>query len=154
MTSFASGLEGYWGYYQRAEEVNEGLITRYPRAVVEALACGWHMAKQSINSKDDGTRKRLAHEAEFYYAYAAHLLPEHAEAIRQEVVEALEAEVRSSSLVENINSALRPLLETCRGQVEQEMLELFAYGHNHRRFVRGKRAGKAPIEMLTGKELE
>jgi len=70
------------------------------------------------------------------------------------VVEALDAEVRSSSLVENVNSALRPLLETCRGQVDQEMLDLFAYVHNHRRFVRGKRAGKAPIELLTGKELE
>jgi len=34
------------------------------------------------------------------------------------------------------------------------MLELFAYVHNHRRFVRGKRAGKAPIEILTGRELE
>jgi hypothetical protein len=154
LTSFASGLEGYWGYYQRAEEVKQGLITRYPRAVVEALACGWQVARQSINSKDYGIRKRLAQEAEFYYAYAANLLPEHAEAIRQVVIEALEAEVRSSSLVENVNSALRPLLETCRGQVEQEMLELFAYVHNHRRFVRGKRAGKAPIEILTGKERE
>jgi hypothetical protein len=38
--------------------------------------------------------------------------------------------------------------------VDQEMLELFAYGPNHRRFVRGKRAGKAPSELLTGKELE
>src|SRR4029453_6784833 len=154
LTSFASGLEGYWGYYQRAEEVKQGLITRYPRAVVEALACGWQVARQSINSKDYGIRKRLAQEAEFYYAYAANLLPEHAEAIRQVVIEALEAEVRSSSLVENVNSALRPLMETCRGQVEQEMLELFAYVHNHRRFVRGKRAGKAPIEILTGKEME
>src|SRR5215471_16659269 len=53
-----------------------------------------------------------------------------------------------------INAALRPLLATCRGQVDQAMLELFAYVHNHRRFVRGKRAGKAPIEILTGKELE
>ncbi len=50
--------------------------------------------------------------------------------------------IRSSSLVENINSALRPLLATCRGQVDQDMLELFAYGHNHRRFVRGKRANR------------
>jgi hypothetical protein len=81
-------------------------------------------------------------------------LPAHAEAIRQEVSEALDAEVRSSSLVENVHSALRPLLETCRGQVEQEMVELFAYVHNHRRFVRGKRAGKAPIELLTGKAIE
>jgi hypothetical protein len=154
LTSFASGLEGYWGYYQRAEEVNQGLITRSPCAVVEALACGWQVARPSINSKDYGIRKRLAQEAAFYYAYAANLLPEHAEAIRQEVVEALEVEVRSSSLVENVNSALRPLLETCRGQVEQEMLELFAYVHHQRRFVRGKRAGKAPIEILTGKEIE
>lgn len=154
LTSFASGLEGYWGYYQRAAEVTQGWLTRYPCAVVEALACGWQVARQSINSKDYGIRKRLAQEAEFYYAYAAHLLPEHADTIRQEVVEALDAEVRSSSLVENVNSALRPLLETCRGQVEQEMLELFAYVHNHRRFVRGQRAGKAPIEMLTGKDLE
>jgi hypothetical protein len=38
--------------------------------------------------------------------------------------------------------------------VDQDMLELFAYRHNHRRFVRGKRADKAPIEILTGKELE
>lgn len=95
----------------------------------------------------------MAQEAEWYYAYAAHLLPEHAATIRQEVVEALDAEVSSASLVENVHSALRPLLETCRGQVEQEMLELFAYVPNHRRFVRGKRAGKAPIEMLTGKDL-
>jgi hypothetical protein len=35
--------------------------------------------------------------------------------------------VRSWSLIENINSALRPLPETCGGQVEQEMLEMFAY---------------------------
>ncbi len=68
--------------------------------------------------------------------------------------ETLDAEVRSSSLVEHINSALRPLLATGRGQADQDMLELFAYGHNHRRFVRGKRAGKAPIEILTAKALE
>ena len=82
------------------------------------------------------------------------LLPEHGEAIRQEVEELWDAEVRSSSLVEHINAALRPLLDTCRGQVKQDMLELFASGHNHRRFVRGQRADKAPIEILTGKELE
>jgi hypothetical protein len=33
-------------------------------------------------------------------------------------------------------------------------VDLFAYVHHHRRFVRGKRAGKAPIAILTGKEME
>jgi hypothetical protein len=147
-------LEGYWDYYRKAEAVYQGFIERYPRAVVQALAGGWQSERQATNSKDYGIRQRLAQEAEFYYDYAASLLPAASETIRKEVVEALDSEVRSSSLVENVNSALRPLLETCRGQVDQEMLELFAYGHNHRRFVRGKRAGKAPIELLTGKELE
>jgi hypothetical protein len=130
------------------------LIQRYPRDVVEVCACGWQLKRQSTNSKDYGIRQRLAQEAEFSDDYAASLLPEHVEAIRKEVEETLDAEVRSASLVENVNAALRPLLATCRGQVDQELLELFAYGHNHRRFGRGKRAGTAPIELLTGKEME
>jgi len=154
LSSFASGLECYWDYYQRAEEGYQGLIQRYPRDVVEVCVCGWQLKRQSTNSKDYGIRKRLAQEAEFYDDYAASLLPEHVKALRKEVEETLDAEVRSSSLVENVNSALRPLLATCRGQVDQELLELFAYVHNHRRFGRGKRAGKAPIEILTGKEME
>jgi len=154
LASFASGLKGYWGYYRRAEDVYQSLIQRYPRAVVEVCACGWQLQRQATNSKDYGLRKRLAQEAEFYNDYAASLLPEQGEAIRKEVEETLDAEVRSSSLVENVNAALRPLLATCRGQVDQELLELFAYVHNHRRFGRGKRAGKAPIEILTGKEME
>ena len=153
-SSFASGLEGYWGYDQKAEASYQGLIQRYPRDVVEVWAYGWQLQRQSTNSKDDGIRKRLAQEASFYDDYATSLLPEQGDAIRKEVEETLDAEVRSSSLVENINSALRPLLDTCRGQVDQELLELFAYVHNHRRFGRGKRAGKAPIEILTGKEME
>ena len=154
LSSFASGLEGYWSYYRRAEEVYQGLMQRYPRAVVEIYAYGWQLKRQSTNSKDYGLRKRLAQEAAFYDNYAGSLLPEQVEVIRKEVEETLDAEVRSSSLVENINSALRPLLATCRGQVDKAMLDLFAYVHNHRRFVRGKRADKAPIEILTGKELE
>jgi hypothetical protein len=154
LLSFASGLECYWDYYRRAEEGYQGLMQRYPRDVVEVCVCSWQLKRQSTNSKDDGIRKRLAQEAEFYDDYAASLLPEHVEVLRKEVEETLDAEVRSASLVENVNSALRPLLATCRGQVDQAMLELFAYVHNHRRCVRGKRAGKAPIAILTGKAME
>jgi hypothetical protein len=153
LVSFASGLEGYWSYYQRVEQVYQACMARYPRDVVQALACGWQLARQATNSKAYGMRKRLAQDAEFYFCYAATLHPDAAQALRKEMLDALDTEVRSSSLIENVNSALRPLLETCRGQVGQPLLDLFAYVHNHRRFVRGKRAGKAPIEILTGKEM-
>ena len=75
LSSFATGLEGYWDYYRKAEAVYQGLIERYPRAVVQALACGWQSERQSTNSKDYGIRQRLTQEAEFYYDYVASLLP-------------------------------------------------------------------------------
>ena len=74
--------------------------------------------------------------------------------LHKERGEALETAGRRSSRIEQVNAALRPLLETCRGQVDQPLLDLFAYVHNHRCFVRGKRAGKAPIEILTGQEMD
>jgi len=98
-------------------------------------------------------RKRLAQDAEFSFCSAATFHHDAAQALRKELLDALDTEVRSSSLIEHVHSALRPLLETCRGQVDQPLLDLFAYVPNHRRFVRGKRAGKAPIEILTGKDM-
>src|SRR5215470_1810275 len=95
LASFTSGLEGYWGYYQRAEQVYQACLKCYPCEVVQALACGWQLARQATNSKAYGMRKRLAQDAEFYFAYAAILLPEASEALRKEMVEVLDAEVRS-----------------------------------------------------------
>lgn len=124
--SCAAGLAGYWGYEQRAEEVYRQLRARSPCAVVQALACGWPLQKQATTNKDYGLRKHLTQAAEYSFDYAASLLPEPSEAIRQDVTAALDAEVRRASLVEHVNAALRPLLETCRGQVDQARLELCA----------------------------
>jgi len=95
----------------------------------------------------------LAQDAEFSCCSAATVHHDAAQALRQELLDALDREVRSASLLENVHSALRPLLETCRGQVDQPLVDLFASVPNQRRFVRGKRAGKAPIEILTGKDM-
>ena len=154
LKSFATGLAGYWGYYERLAVVYEDLCAHQPAAALAALAYGWQLERQATNSKDYGVRQHLQQAAQQAYDTAARLAPEGALARQQTVVEALSAEVRSSSLIENLNSALRPLLETCRGQVRQETLDLFAYVHNHRRFVRGQRAGRAPLEILTGQTLE
>lgn len=154
LKSFATGLDGYWGYYERLAVIYEELCAQHPRAVVATLACGWQWERQATNSKDYGVRQRLQQAAQTAYDAAARLAPATACATQAAVTEALSAEVRSSSLIENVNSALRPLLETSRGQVRQETLDLFAYVHNRRRFVRGKRAGRAPLEILTGQTLE
>jgi hypothetical protein len=53
-----------------------------------------------------------------------------------------------------VNSLIRPYLNSCKGQITQETLNLIMFYHNHRRYKSGKRQGKAPIELLTGKPLE
>lgn len=74
--------------------------------------------------------------------------------IRKAMVEALDTEVRSASLSENVTAALRPLRETGRGQVAQQRWDLGASVHTQRCCGRGKRAGKAPSAILTGPEMD
>ena len=56
--------------------------------------------------------------------------------------------------IEMVNSFIRPYLNSFKGQVTQETLNLIMFYHNHRRYKSGKRQGKAPIELLTGEALE
>jgi len=70
------------------------------------------------------------------------------------VFDKLDSIVRASSLVEMVNALIRPSLNSCKGQITQETLNLIMFYHNHRRYKSGKRQGKAPIELLTGKPLE
>src|SRR2546430_4803326 len=62
LSSFASGLEGYWDYYRRAEAVYQGLMQRYPREGGGVCACGWQLKRQSTKRKDYGMRKVLGQE--------------------------------------------------------------------------------------------
>lgn len=63
----------------------------------------------------------------------------------------LDSMVRASSLVEMVHALLRPSLKSCQGQITQEAFNLIMFYHKHRRDKSGKRQGKAPIALLTGK---
>jgi hypothetical protein len=70
------------------------------------------------------------------------------------VFEKLDSVVKASSLVEMVNSLIRPYLNNSKGQITQETLNLIMFYHNHRRYKGGKRQGQAPIELLTQETLE
>ena len=70
------------------------------------------------------------------------------------VFDNLDSIVKASSLVEMVNSLIRPYLNSCKGYITQETLNLIMFYHNHRRYKGGKRQGKAPIELLTGETLQ
>jgi len=72
--------------------------------------------------------------------------------IQPAVFNELDEIVQASSIVECINSILRPYLNASKNQVTQAFLNTFIFYHNHRRSRAGKRKGKTPMEMLTGQE--
>jgi hypothetical protein len=124
-----------------------------PESVVDALVLAWHHAHLSHQAHG---RKKHYHQRENqqWLAFAQGLLDDQFDICKSFVFEKLDSIVKASSLVEMVNSLLRPFLNTCRGQITQETLNLIMFYHNHRRYKGGKRKGKAPIELLTGETLE
>ncbi|MEA3448814.1 MAG: hypothetical protein U9Q98_10300 [Bacteroidota bacterium] len=74
--------------------------------------------------------------------------------IKTEVFTQLDKIIQSSAIVENINSIVRAFLNTSRNRINQEILNLIMFYHNHRRYKAGKRKGKTPRELLTGTKQE
>ena len=103
-----------------------------------------------------GSKKKAYHhrERDFWLACAEGLLGDAFDTLKALVFDKLDSIVRASSLVEMVNSLIRPYLNSCKGQITQATLNLIMFYHNHRRYKSGKRQGKAPIELLTGKPLE
>jgi len=113
----------------------------------------WHHDHLSYQS---GSKQKRYHqrEREFCLACADGLLGDAFDTLNVLVFDKLDSIVRASSLVEMVNSLIRPSLNSCKGQITPETLNLIMFYHNHRRYKSGKRQGKAPIEPLTGKPLE
>jgi len=84
-------------------------------------------------------------------ACAAGLLGKACDTLTALVCDTLDSIVRASSLVEMVNGLMRPYCNSCKGQSTQEALHLIMFYHNHHRYKSGKRQGKAPMELLTGK---
>jgi hypothetical protein len=119
---------------------------------ITTLTLAWQWDKALTKAKKEDRRERAKRESLFYLEYAKDILGDSYEKIKIAVFFELNSIIQASSMVENINSILRPYLDHSKNQVTQEFLNLFAYYHNHRRYKAGKRKGKTPMEILTGEK--
>lgn len=119
---------------------------------ITTLTLAWQWNKAFIKAKKVPRRKRAKEESLFYLEYAKNILGDNYEKTKELFFNELDNIVQASSIIENINSLLRPYLDLSKNQVTQEFLQLFAFYHNHRRYKAGKRKGKTPMEILTGKK--
>jgi len=139
--------------FKQVEAIDAELRLVVPHAALDFLVLAWHHDHLSDQS---GSKKKGYHQRErdFWLACADGLLGDAFDTLKVLVFDKLDSIVRASSLVEMVNALIRPSLNSCKGQITQEALNLIVFYHNHRRYKSGKRQGKAPLELLTGKPLE
>ncbi len=153
LKSIRSHLDDIFVPFTQVESVQTELGKLIPAQALDALALAWH--HDHLSCQSHGKKKKYhEHEKQFWLDFAQGILGEQFEAFQQLVFDKLSAIVKASSLVEMVNSLIRPYLNNSKGQLTQEALNLIMFYHNHRRYKSGKRAGKAPIELLTGETLE
>ena len=119
-----------------------------------ALTLAWQWHKTVIKSKVT-SRKHKAIEQEKLHLELAALFIGNMEKyanLKEGIYAELDQIIQASSMVECINSILRPYLNTSKNHVTQAFLNTFMFYHNHRRYHAGKRKGKTPMEILTAKE--
>ncbi|KAF0240420.1 MAG: hypothetical protein FD167_4174, partial [bacterium] len=128
----------------------------YPKELLTLISLAWQYCRKSRNSKSYSQQLYFKELVHHYLNWAESLYPDNFSLITHSIFEAYDSNIRSSSFVENINSSLRIFLDNSRSQLSQLSqlsLNLFAFFHNHRPFLRGHRKGLAPIEILQGHSL-
>jgi hypothetical protein len=148
-----SHLDDILAPFAQAEAMHADLRDLLPQQLLDALVLAWHHEHLSYQSQAKHKRYHQ-HESQQWLDFAEGCLDHQFEPLKALVFEKLDAIVQASSLVELVNSFIRPYLNSSKGQITQETLNLIMFYHNHRRYKSGKRQGKAPIELLTGEALE
>lgn len=152
--SMRSRKDSLFVYVKMAEQILRELSPFIENpAALQALCLAWQYNHFSYQAKSAKQKHFLLQERDFCLSYAEAILEDNFQQSKNLLFSALDNVIRSSSLIETINSLIRPYLNSCKGNITQEALNLIMSYHNHKRFVDGKRKGKAPVEILTGKKL-
>jgi len=140
-------------YFEVAEVVVEELLAKHPeitKEVLEAVCLAWQWGKNKIKAKESNRKRFCADREKYYYEAAENKSSCSFAEIKGIILKELDEIVQSSSIVECINSIVRPYINNTKTQISQELLNLIMFYHNHRRYNAGKRKGKTPYEILTG----
>lgn len=141
------------GYLDIAGQITKDLTPKVaPRHIVQSFSLAWQYQKNAIKAKKNDRKKYFERKQKEQLAKLATILGEKFETVKESIYAELDKIIQSSAIVENINSIVRMFLNTSRNNINQEMLNLIMFYHNHRRYKAGKRKGKTPMELLTGKK--
>jgi hypothetical protein len=139
--------------FHQVEQIQTELLEWMSEQTVNAFVLAWH--HDHLCYQSHGKKKHYhQRECDYWLHFSEGLLEDQYDECKMLVFEKLDQVVKASSLVEMVNSLIRPYLNSCKGQITQETLNLIMFYHNHRRYKSGRRQGKAPIELFTGEALQ
>ncbi|MCO6494032.1 MAG: hypothetical protein J5I98_36780 [Phaeodactylibacter sp.] len=149
--------EGLLSFLDNARSLVQNLRGKLPAYSLPFWCAAWQASKNLVKAKSKRRRQAAKKRLQWLIGLLQQDCRQNGvsfEQARQLAFGQLDAIVQSSALVEAVNSIIRPYVCLTRRQISQSFLQLVMFFHNHRKFERGKRKGKAPIELLTGQKLE
>lgn len=147
-------IDALLAFLKRAPQIYHQLKALLPEHLLSPCCLLWQWEKNLAKAKSPRHRKYAKHKIEQYQLIVkgfCEQLDLDVQYIKNLVIFRLDQIIQSSALVEMINSLLRPYLNTSKGQITQQHLNMIMFYLNHRVYPkRCKRGGKSPIEILTG----
>ncbi len=141
-------LDDYWSYFEQLTEIVGACVKTMPESALTAACLSWQLARKAMAVKNQKLKRQLAAESNIWRELALQELGE--EDVLNKVFVELDANVRSSSPLEAINSIIRRYLDSFRGQVTQASLNMIACHINSKQATRGKYKGTSAYERWTG----
>lgn len=142
---------------QKLQKWEAKVETDSQKQALKSLCAAYQFLKNSRKVKSNKAKRYWLHLARDKQKMAEQLLA-NTNIDQQQywlaLLKDLEQVVQSSAMVETINSIIRSYLNVAKNQLGQNQLNLIMFYHNHRRYLKGKRKGYTPMELLTGKKQE
>ena len=138
-------MDDLLNYFEIAKVIMEELLDNLPEnsdEILASLCLAWQWGKKKNKAKNSNMKRYCAEKEESYYKKAETGCSNNYDEIKDQVLKNLDEIVQSSSIVECINSIIRPYINSTKSQINQEFLNLLMFYHNYRRYNAGKREKK------------
>jgi hypothetical protein len=139
-------------FFKSAKQIIDTLSKTVDKDILKLFCLAWQYRKNGIKSKNNYRKNKYLRREQYVLNDVKELIVNDYDTLKAQVYKQLNHIIQSSAAVECINSLLRPYLNTSKNRVSQELLNLFMFYHNHRRFLGGERKGKTPYEIATNTE--
>lgn len=110
LVGFAKALPVYQDYFVRAKTSYTQLAEMHGIELVNLVGVAWQYHRQALNCRNYYLKQALLAQSQHYLTWAEAIAVQEFSSIQTNIFETLNANIRASSLVENIKRA------TCKGE--------------------------------------